>query len=222
MIADFDAAPVWLSLRSAAAATLVIVLLGTAAARWMAGKRGALRTVFDTLFTVPLVLPPTVVGHGLLLLLGRQGLLGPALERMDLRIPFTWSATVIAGVVSGFPLMYLAARAAFEQLDPRLAEAARTLGASELRVFWRISLPLARAGLLAGALLAFARALGEFGATLMLAGNIPGRTQTLPLAIFFAVEGGHNDAALAWVVTSLLISLSAVLIVNLWPRRSGA
>ena len=145
---------------------------------------------------MPLVLPPTVVGYILLLVFGRNGVLGRLLLRAGVLIVFSWPATVIAAAVVAFPLMYLTARAAFEQLEPSLLQAARTLGANEWQVLRRVALPLAWPGIAAGAVLAFARALGEFGATLMLAGNLPGRTQTIPIAIFFAIESGDNPQRL--------------------------
>src|ERR1035438_2151114 len=148
----------------------------------MYGTRGSLRGWIDGALTLPLVLPPTVVGFFLLLLFGRRSLLGAALEQVGITIVFSWPATVIAATVVAFPLMYRTTLGAFEQVNPTLLDAARSLGASERVVFRRVLLPLAAPGVLAGTVLSFARALGEFGATLMLAGNIPGRTQTMPLA----------------------------------------
>ncbi|HEY9652074.1 MAG TPA: molybdate ABC transporter permease subunit, partial [Coleofasciculaceae cyanobacterium] len=170
----------------------------------------------DGLFTSPLVLPPTVVGFLLLLLFGINGPIGKLLEPWGITIIFSWVATVIAATVVAFPLMYQTARGAFEQIDKNLLNAARTLGASEWRIFWTITLPLAWPGLLAGTILAFARALGEFGATLMLAGNIPGQTQTMPMAIFFAVEGGDIPQGLAWTMIIIAISLGGITALNYW------
>ena len=174
-----DMMPVWISIKTALAATLITFFLGLAAARYMAGRDFRGKSLVDGFFILPLVLPPTVVGFGLLCLFGRNGPVGQLLFAMGRPVVFSWSATVIASAVVSFPLMYQAARAAFEQVEPNLENAARTLGASEWRVFWRISVPLAWPGIAAGAVLAFARSLGEFGATLMLAGNIPGKTQTI-------------------------------------------
>jgi len=211
--------PVWISIKTALAATLITFFLGLAAARYMAGRDFRGKSLVDGFFILPLVLPPTVVGFGLLCLFGRNGPVGQLLFAMGRPVVFSWSATVIASAVVSFPLMYQAARAAFEQVEPNLENAARTLGASEWRVFWRISVPLAWPGIAAGAVLAFARSLGEFGATLMLAGNIPGKTQTIPLAIYFAVEAGKDALALNWVLMVLFISFISLVALNHWKRR---
>lgn len=174
--------------------------------------------VIDGIFLLPLVLPPTVVGFFLLLLFGRNGPLGKLLLRMDTTIVFSWPATVIAAAVVAFPLMYLTARAALEQVEPRLLQAARTLGASEWRVFREVALPLAWPGILAGTILAFARALGEFGATLMVAGNIPGRTTTIPIAIYFAVEDNDISNALFWCAIDAAISLALLAALYYWSH----
>ncbi|MGK7914368.1 MAG: molybdate ABC transporter permease subunit [Prochloraceae cyanobacterium] len=213
-----DLSPVWISLKTAATATAIDFLLGIVAARWMWGYRGVAKGLIDGVLTSPLVLPPTVVGFLLLLLLGRNGPIGQLLRFFDITVIFTWSATVIAATVVAFPLMYKAALAGFKQIDANFIAAARTLGASEWRVFWRIILPLAKPGLISGVLLAFARALGEFGATLMLAGTIPGKTQTIPTAIYFAAESGAMDEALVWVLVILVISLGVVTAVNFWSE----
>lgn len=213
-----DLVPVWISIKTAFAATLVTFFLGLAAARYMAGHDFRGKSLVDGLLILPLVLPPTVVGFGLLYLFGRNGLLGQLLFDLGRPVVFSWSATVIASTVVSFPLMYQAARAAFEQVEPNLENAARTLGASEWAVFWRISVPLAWPGIAAGIILAFARSLGEFGATLMLAGNIPGKTQTIPLAIYFAVEAGHEAQALNWVLIVLVISLASIVALNYWKK----
>jgi molybdate transport system permease protein len=213
----FDYSPLWISLATTCVATVATFFLGILAARLMYGVRGSLRAWIDGLLTLPLVLPPTVVGFFLLLLLGRRSLIGHALERIGIVIVFSWPATVIAATVVAFPLMYRTTLGAFEQVNPNLLDAARTLGASERIVFRRILLPLAAPGVLAGTVLSFARALGEFGATLMLAGNIPGRTQTMPIAIFSAAEGGDLSAAFLWV--GLIVSLSLAMI-RLLNRQS--
>jgi molybdate ABC transporter permease protein len=211
--------PLWLSLRIAAIATLITSVLGIAAAYFMQRYRGRGRSLLDSLFLSPLVLPPTVLGFGLLLLLGNNGPIGRLLAPTGLSIVFTWYAAVLTATIVAFPLMYKTTLAAFEQIDPSLQGAARTLGASELTVLWRITLPLALPGLVAGITLSFARALGEFGATLMLAGNIPGRTQTLPMAIYFAVEGGDFRAAALWSALALMISLGAIALANQYSPR---
>lgn len=193
----FDLSPLWISLRTSAAATAAAFVLGIAAAHAMSRYRGRGRGLIDGLFLLPLVLPPTVVGFFLLLLFGRRSVIGHALEHIGLTIAFSWPATVLTATVIAFPLMYRTTLGAFEQVNPNLLGAARTLGAGEWRTFTRVLLPLAWPGVIAGTVLAFARALGEFGATLMLAGNIPGRTQTMPVAIFFAAEGGDMGRAVA-------------------------
>lgn len=211
---NLDLTPVWISLKTASIATLITFFLGIIAARWMMGYRRIGKGLIDGILTSPLVLPPTVVGFLLLLLLGKNGLLGKILDQLNIDIIFTWYATVIAATVVAFPLMYKTALGAFKQIDPNLISCAKTLGASEWRVFWHIILPLAKPGLISGVLLSFARALGEFGATLMLAGSIPGKTQTIPIAIFFAAEGGAMDQALVWVLLILAISLSVMIAVE--------
>ena len=207
--------PVWISLKTAIAATIITFCLGVTAAWWMKNYHGSVKGIIEGIFTAPLVLPPTVVGFLLLLLLGRNGIIGRFLDLLGIRVIFTWYATVIAAVVVAFPLMYKSALAAFQQSDRHnLVACARTLGASEATIFWRVILPLAKPGLIAGILLAFARALGEFGATLMLAGSIPGKTQTIPIAIFFAAESGAMDRALGLVIILLVISLGVIVGVN--------
>jgi molybdate ABC transporter permease protein len=180
----------------------------------MLNYQGKLKEVIESLLTAPLVLPPTVIGFLLLLLLGKNGFIGQILAYFDVKIVFSWYATVIAATVVAFPLMYKTALGAFKQIDANLFACARTLGASESRIFWQIMLPLAKPGILAGTLLAFARALGEFGATLMLAGSIPGKTETIPIAIFFAAESGQMDQALLLVIIMLAISLGVITAVN--------
>jgi molybdate transport system permease protein len=226
-----DASPLLISIATTCAATIATFFLGLLAARWMYrelaqedapalslwgwGLRAlGLKGWIDGILTLPLVLPPTVVGFFLLLLFGRRSLLGHALERVGITIVFSWPATVIAATVVAFPLMYRTALGAFEQVNPTLLQAARTLGASEWRVFRRVLFPLAAPGVVAGTVLAFARAMGEFGATLMLAGNIPGRTQTMPIAIFSAVEGGNTRLAAVWVALIVAISLGMIRLLN--------
>lgn len=213
-----DPSPLFISLATTCAATIATFLLGLLAARLMYESQSAMRPWIDGILTLPLVLPPTVVGFFLLLIFGRHGPIGHLLEQLGVTIVFSWPATVIAATVVAFPLMYRTALGALEQVNPTLLQAARTLGASEWRVFRRVLLPLASPGVLAGAVLAFARALGEFGATLMLAGNIPGRTQTMPIAIFSAVERDDMRAAVVWVVFIVALSLAIIRLLN----RQGA
>ena len=213
-----DLSPLWISLRTSATATAAAFVLGIAAAYGMSRYRGRGRGLIDGLFLLPLVLPPTVVGFFLLLVFGRRSAIGHALEQIGLTIAFSWPATVITATVIAFPLMYRTTLGAFDQVNPNLLGAARTLGAGEWRTFLRVLLPLAWPGVVAGTVLAFARALGEFGATLMLAGNIPGRTQTMPVAIFFAAEGGDTGRAVAWVILIVALSLAAIAAMNHWSR----
>jgi molybdate transport system permease protein len=214
-----DLTPIWISLKTAFTATIITFILGIFAARFMLGYRGKSKGLIEALLTAPLVLPPTVVGFLLLLLLGKNGFIGQILNRFGLTVIFSWYATVIAATVVALPLMYKTALGAFKQIDSNLIACARTLGSSEWTIFWRILLPLAKPGLVAGTLLAFARALGEFGATLMLAGSIPGKTETIPIAIFFAAEGGAMDRALVLVIVMLVISLGVITAVNYWTEN---
>jgi molybdate transport system permease protein len=203
--------PLLLSLRATAVATLLLVAVGLPLALLLARRRFPGKTFVETLVNLPLVLPPTVVGYYLLLVLGRNG---PLAAWLDVRLLFTWGAVVIASAIVGLPLMVGAARAAIAEVDPALENAARTLGSSEPEVLWRVTLPLARRGILAGLVLAATRALGEFGATLMVAGNIPGRTQTLPLAIYDAVQNRQYGQANAMVVLMTVLAF-----LSLWAVR---
>lgn len=217
-----DLSPIWLSLETSVTATVITFVLGTATAVWRANKHGAGLALLDGIFLLPLVLPPTVVGFILLLIFGRNGPIGRLLLHFGATIVFSWPATVIAAAVVSFPLMYLSVRAALEQIDPNLLQAARTLGASEWRVFQRVALPLAWPGILAGTILAFARALGEFGATLMLAGSIPGKTETIPIAIYFAVEANEMHQAILWSAIDVAISLAMIVCMYYWTRLQGS
>jgi molybdate transport system permease protein len=202
-----DWSPLLISLATSLVATAVTLVAGLAAAAWRQNRAGAGAALIDGIFILPLVLPPTVVGFLLLLLFGHNGPLGKLLLQFGASVVFSWPATVIAATVVAFPLMYITARAALEQVDPHLLQAARTLGASEARIFREVALPLAWPGVLAGTILSFARALGEFGATLMLAGNIPGKTETIPIAIYFAVEADEIQRAMAWCAVDVGISI---------------
>jgi molybdate transport system permease protein len=217
------ASALWLSVKVATAATLLNALLGIPLAYILARRRFWGRGLVDLLVTLPLILPPTVTGYYLIVLLGRRGLLGaPVYAATGWSITFTWYAAVVAATVMALPLLVRTASAAIESVDRDLERAAYTLGRSEWRTALEVTLPLARNGLIAGLVLAFARALGEFGATLMLAGNIPGKTATVPLAIYSAVQTGETAEALALV--GLLTVLScAVLVVagRLGPARLG-
>lgn len=217
--------PVWtpllLSLKVAGLATLLNLVLGVAAAYGLSRWRSALRDFIDSVLTLPLVLPPTVLGYYLLVLFGRRGALGAWLERLGIELVFTWQGAVLASTVVAFPLVLKAARAAFESVDHQMEDAARVLGVSEAGVFFRVSLPLAMRGIMAGVLLAFARALGEFGATLMVAGNLPGRTQTLSVAIYEAVQAGDDrSATLLVVITSITCIVLLMVAGRLTPDRA--
>lgn len=198
---------IWISLAAAACATCLAAPFAYAACGWPR----PLRRAADALLCVPMVLPPTVVGFALLWSFGRQGPAGRALHAaFGGSLVFTPWAAVLAAAVVSFPLVYRAARAAFERIDPQLGRAARTLGLGGGAIFWRVSLPLAAKGVGAGAVLGFARAMGEFGATMMVAGNIPGKTQTLPLAVYESVQGGRDSEALALCGVALAVGVGAV------------
>ncbi|WP_143187625.1 molybdate ABC transporter permease subunit [Desulfosporosinus lacus] len=211
-----DYAPLLISLRAAIIATIVTFFLGIAAACFVSGYRGKFKGLIDGVLTLPLVLPPTVIGFLLLILFGKNGPLGKLLMSIGKTVIFSWPATVIAASVVAFPLMYRTVRSAFEQIDQNIINAARTLGVSEWKIFWRITIPLAWPGVAAGTVLAFARALGDFGATLMIGGNIPGKTLTIPAAIFFAAESGEMRKALIWVMLIFIVSLIVMTLMNYW------
>jgi len=209
-----------LSLVVAVTATAIVGVLGTAVGWSLARRRFPGRGVLEALLSLPLVLPPTVTGYYLIVLLGRRGLLGgPLPDLTGLTVPFTVAACVVAAAVMAFPLMLRSALVAFEELDPRHELASASLGHGKAFTFVHVVLPLARRGLLAGLVLSFARGLGEFGATLMLAGNIPGRTQTLPLAIYEAVMSGEDDAALVMALALTGVSVAVMLAAGRLDRR---
>ena len=210
--------PLMVTLQTAGVATMVTLLTGIGLA-WLVVRMRRFQGLADAVITLPLVLPPTVVGFFLLLLFGRRSVMGKFLLQWDIHLVFTWKAAVIAAVVVSLPLMYRTARGAFEQLDPNIVNAARTLGVSEWRIFWHILLPNARAGILAGLVLSFTRALGEFGATIMVAGNIPGVTQTMSTAIYAAVQANDYDLAGQWAMVIAVISLVFVVLLNCWIAR---
>jgi len=217
-----DLSPLWVSARAAVLATGVTFILGLAAAWWLSFRRGVLRNVMDALFTLPLVLPPTVVGLALLWVFGRASPLGEWLHSAGASPVFRWPATVIAATVVAFPLMYRAALGALEQVPPSVVDAARTLGAGRWRIFHAVLIPLAWPGITGGVVLSFARALGEFGATWMLAGNIPGDTQTIPLAIYVLSESGHDGEALVWAVSMSMLAFATTMLANWSPARKPA
>lgn len=213
-----DLSPLFITLRTAFLATAITFICGLYAARFVMRLRHG-KGIIDGIFTLPLVLPPTVMGLLLLLFLGRNSLIGQLLLKADITIVFSWAATVIASSVVAFPLMYRATLGAFEQLDTNLIFAARTLGLSEGKIFWRVIVPNCRPGIAAGTILAFARALGEFGATIMIAGNIPGKTQTIAVAIYAAVQAGDRETAYKWMAVVFVISFAMIFLLNYWNNR---
>ncbi|SFT49998.1 molybdate transport system permease protein [Selenomonas sp. GACV-9] len=210
-----EISPLIITLETAGAATVVTFFAGIGLAL-MVVRMNRFKGLADAIITLPMVLPPTVVGFFLLLLLGKRSSLGRFLLQWDISLVFTWKAAVIAAVVVSLPLMYRTARGAFEQLDPNIIHAARTLGVSEWRIFWHILVPNARAGILAGVVLSFTRALGEFGATIMFAGNIPGKTQTMSTAIYAAVQANDYELAFDWAMVIVVFSLVFVMLMNWW------
>lgn len=213
--------PLLLSFKTAAIATVIVFITGVVLARLIGRNSFNGKSVVEAFIMLPLVLPPTVVGFGLLYVFGKNGFIGKILlDWFDFQIVFTWYGVLIAAVVVSFPLMYQSAAAAFQQYDPNVENAAYTMGASKWKVFWTISFPLAWPGLLAGTVLSFARALGEFGATLMIAGYIPNVTDTIPLAIYFAVESGNMELAKFWVIIIVALGFSAILWLNWWSKRN--
>lgn len=211
-----DFSPLWISLKTAFLATIITSIIGIFISYKMANYKGRGRGFIDGIFTLPLILPPTVIGFFLLLICGKNGFVGKIFMSFNKNIIFSWSATVIAATVVAFPMMYRTCRSAFEQIDKNMISAARTLGLSESKIFFKIAMPLAWPGIIGGLVLSFARALGEFGATLMIAGNIPGKTQTMPVAIFFAVEGGDMNKAMLWVLIIVAISFIMIFLLNYW------
>ena len=223
---SFLAEPAWiavrLSLKVALWATLIDLVLGIALGYLLARKRFPGRELLDALLTLPMVMPPTVLGYYLLVVIGREGVLGSWLrETFGINLIFTWQAAVIAAAVVAFPLVLKGARAAFESVDGQLEQAARVLGISSFGVFLRVTLPLAWRGVLGGTLLAFARSMGEFGATLMVAGSIPGKTQTLSIAVYEAVQAGQDDSANLLVIITSVVCIAVLIAANkLTPNRN--
>ena len=219
-----DFSPLWISLKVAVCATVFTFFLGLLAARLVLSLRAG-KALIDGIFSLSMVLPPTVVGFFLLIIFGKNSLLGGLLLKMGISVLFTWQGAVIAAVVVSFPIMYRTTRGALEQVDVNLIYAARTLGMSETKIFFRIQLPAAWPGVAAATILAFARAMGEFGATIMLAGNIPGRTQTMSVAIYTAVQSGDRSLAYYWVAIIMGISFFTIFLMNYWmgyqERRGG-
>ncbi len=213
---DLDWSPLWISLKTGAAATFISFFLGIYAARKTVKMAPGKKAVIDGILTLPMVLPPTVAGFFLLLLFSRRRPLGILLyENFDIKVVQTWLGCVIAATVIAFPLMYRNARAAFEQIDVNLVYAGRTLGMSEMRIFWTVVIPSAGPGIASGTILTFARALGEYGATSMLAGNIPGKTGTISQKIAMVIQDGDYATAGIWVAAVILIALAVIILMNL-------
>lgn len=213
--------PLLISLKVACVSTFMAFITALIMARALSRSRGVLPAALDSLCSLPLVLPPTVLGYFLILLVGRRGWIGSWLNDVGIHLIFSWQGAVLAATTVIFPLMYKSARAALEQVDKNLEDTARTLGASELRVFLSVSIPLAWRGIFAGVMLAFARGMGEFGATLMVAGNIPGKTQTLALAIYSAFQAGNDHTAMLLSLVASIICASLLAGAELFVNRRG-
>lgn len=211
-----DWSPLWISLKTGVVATFISFFLGLWAARKVIKRDVRAKSFIDGILTLPMVLPPTVAGFFLLLIFSRRRPFGIFLnDTFDIQVVHTWLGCILAATVIAFPLMYRNARAAFEQIDANLVYAGRTLGMSELAIFWRILVPTAGPGIASGTILTFARAMGEYGATSMLAGNIPGRTGTVSQRIAMVIQDGDYSTAGFWVVVVLLIAFAAVFAINM-------
>ncbi len=209
-----------LSLKIAAIATLVVLVLGVTLSRLFTKYDFKGKDIIETIFLLPMTLPPSVVGYGLLVFIGKRGLVGKFfLDNFHYQLIFTWVAATIAAAIVAFPLMYQQSKSAFLEIDESIEEAARSLGANSFQVFTKITFPLALKGILSGVVLTFARALGEFGATIMVAGNIPGKTQNIPLAIYLAVETGNKALANKLVLIEVIFSFIVVYGVNFWVKK---
>lgn len=212
--------PIILSLKVATLATVIAFFLGVFFAYLLTKRNVPSKNVWETILILPMILPPSIVGYLLLKVFGRRGPIGAfLLDTFGVQVVFTWIACVIAACVVALPLMYQNAKGAFQSVDPSYELAARTLGSSPFKVFRTVTFPLSRPGIVSGVVLTFARALGEFGATLMLAGNIPGKTQTIPTSIYYAVVVGRDDEAMALVVVMVAFSFALVFGLNLWLKR---
>lgn len=214
--------PIILSIRVALVATAIAFFLGILFAYLLTKKKVPGKNIWETILILPMILPPSIVGYLLLKLFGKRGPIGAfLLDTFGIQVVFTWIACVIAATVVALPLMYQNAKGAFQSVDPTLEIAARTLGSSSFKVFRTVTMPLSIPGIVSGIVLTFARALGEFGATLMLAGNIPGRTQTIPTAIYYSVVTGKEDEAMNLVVVMVLFSFALVFGLNMWLKKKN-
>ena len=219
-MSKLDWSPLFVTLRTTFTAIVFIFILGLAAAYFCLHRTAKFRNLFDTIFTIPMVLPPTVCGFLLLLALGSNTPVGQWFIDIGFPLIFSWPATVIAAVIVAFPLMYRGALGAFDNLDPNMLDAARTLGWSESKIFFKIMLPLSWSSIAASTVLAFARALGEFGATLFLAGNYLGITRTIPIAIYFEWMNGNTDIAIFWTIILVIFSFIVIMFINLWSQHT--
>lgn len=215
-----DFSPFFISLKTAIFATVITFVLGILAARFVNGLKHG-RSIADAVLSLPMVLPPTVTGFFLLILFGKNSAIGQFFLQFGISFIFTVKGAVIASVAVSFPLMYRTARGAFLQIDQDLIHAARTLGMSETKIFFKILIPNCMPGILAGTILAFTRALGEFGATIMIAGNLPGKTQTMSIAVYQAVQLGKRDLAYRWVAVILCLSFASMMVMNLIQTRQS-
>ena len=215
-----DFSPLFISLKIAVCATVITFITGMAAA-WLVTYLNGAKHVVDALLSVPLVLPPTVVGFLLLMLFGRSSGFGRFLESVGIRVIFTWQGAVIAAAVVSFPIMYRGVRGAIEQVDENLIYAARTLGMKESTILRRVVIPAARPGIAAAVVLAFARSLGEFGATIMVAGNLPGKTRTMSVAVYTAMQSGNRVLAMKWVLIITCFSLAILILMNIFTEAGG-
>ena len=215
-----DMFPLWNSLRIAAISSVIVFFTGILAAFYAARLPRVLKGIVDVILTLPLVLPPTVCGYLLLVIFGNRRPVGMFLAQFGIQFPMTWYGAVLAATIVAFPLMYRTARGAFESFDETLAYSGQTIGLSNTYIFWRIRMPACRQGILAGVVLAFARALGEYGATAMLIGYTPGRTATISTTVFQMWRTGNDSAAMHWVLVNLAISTVVLLTVNLLERRN--
>lgn len=221
VLSGLDWSPLYISLKTGVAATVISFFLGIFAARRAVKASGKWKAVLDGLLTLPMVLPPTAAGFFLLLLFSRRRPLGIFLyDQFDIKIVQTWAGCVIAATVIAFPLMYRNARAAFEQIDANLVYAGRTLGMSDFQIFWKVVMPSAGPGIVSGTVLTFARALGEYGATSMLAGNIPGKTGTISQKIAMVIQDGDYLTAGVWVVIVMLIAFAVIVLMNLTAAKN--
>lgn len=211
---NFLISPLWISIKTATVSTIIAFIISIHAAYWRNMSKSKKLTFLDGLLILPLVLPPTLTGYLLLLILGRYSFIGKLLSSIGVSVIFSWTSTVIAAFVVSFPIMYHTARAAFILVDKNYIDEAKVCGLGNFHILWQVLLPLSFPSIAAGTVLAFARALGEFGATLMIAGNIPGKTQTIPIALFFAVESGEYSQAAILAIVSMTISIAVLLLIN--------